>query len=1077
MAQTIQLGTSATQADIETGLNALKATGGTLILPKDATIAITKQIVLFLSEHNVTLDLNGSTLVGSGANSILYVDAKPSGLSSVVLGSQDGNATITYGELPSDLKVGSWVKVVSDDALPGDHIDSTDNGQPTRLGQAAEVVAIHGNTVVLKGALVDQTLYQTNVRAATFSTAEFAIKNGTIDGGRGDFQTASTAADLIQLRNVVNAEVSDLNLLNGSIGVKIVNGVNAEVTDVSAHNVYAGVQSSASYSTDINGLFVEHSNHAVIVHGVGNAANSTSATSYGADIEFHAQNAVAYDANRAAFDFHSESRDGLYENVLAFDSRMIADFRGIGNGLKDSGGVNNDYALQFFEYGDGDGRDAAISNVVARETQKYSFMISGDTRNNTVTDSVFESVGKGYNFKSSVVSMVNSTIKDSVTQLDDVLTGSSSADMLLGGKGSDVLDGAGGSDYLWGGAEADRLTGGEGRDRFAYHALAEGGDTITDFQAGANGDIIDVSVLAARLGWGTGDPLAAGELRATAAGADTLIEAADGNGGWTALATLEGVDAGAFTAANVQWRLSDTTASLGAAVSAGSGSSGAADGGATQPVAPASVALGFSFLNSDGSARAGETVLLAVHFDEVVNVKGSGLGVALSNGAVANYAYGNGRDTLVFTYKVAAGEDAADLSAVGLKLGDAAVRSSVTGLAVDAGTLGGNLGDKLLVDTKTPEADRPTLAFVDSGVQGDGITNARTATLSGLAEAGSSIKVLDGARVIGSAVADADGAWTFDTWTLNDGEHVFSVIETDVAGNRSEASASVSMVVDGTGPARPVMEGAYGKLYSNDGAAVMTGTAEALSRVDLYDGGVAIGSTTAAADGTWSFAVSDLAAGSHRLTATATDIAGNTGSVSRWRDVVVDHDAPEMTVSRLTATASGDVQLRGTISETPVQVTVFQDGVATATVNSATTTWFKKLVADPNQMHVFTFQAEDAAGNVTTPDERHVLGTVGNDRFVSTASDDFFTGNGGSDTFVFRTDGGNDVVRDFRGGAASAGGDILSFEGTGFHSLADVMAGAHQIGTDVTIQIADHSSVTLLNTKLAALTAANVLFA
>lgn len=1094
MSQIIQLRPKATQADIETGLKALTATGGTLVLPKDETIAVTKQIVMFLEKQNITIDLNGSTLVGGGSNSILYVDAKASALSSVALGSQNGNATITYDKIPVDLKVGSWVKVVSDDALPGDHIDASDGGQPTRLGQAAEVVAIQGNTVILKGELVDQGLYHTNVRASTFSTAEFTIKNGAIDGGRGDFATAKGAADLIHLRNLVEPTVTDVDLRNGSVGLKIVNGVNADVRDVAAHNVYAGVQSSASFSTDIKGLFVEHSSHAVLVHGVGTAANGTSATSYGADIQLHAKDAVAYDADRAAFDFHSESRGGLYENVLAFDSRMIADFRGIGNGLKDSGGVNNSYALQFFEYGKGDGRDANVSNVVAREIGQYAFMISGKTQNNTVIDSVFESIGKGYNFKSDVVSMVNSAIRDTVNTVDDVLTGTAKADMLLGGKGSDVINGGVGNDYVWGGAGADQLTGGDGRDRFAYHELSEGGDTITDFQAGAKGDILDVSVLAARLGWGSGDPLADGHLRVSAAGAGTLVQAADGHGGWTTLATLQGVKPGDFSAANVQWRMSDTTAALGAgkapapdlsagpAAAAPGGSAGVAAPAVTAPTTPATptagpTPLGFSFLNSDGSAKAGETVTVAVRFDELVNVKGGGLAVTLSNGAVANYAYGNGRDTLVFTYKVADGQDVSDLSVSKISLGDAAIRSVKTGVATDATTAGGNLGDKLVIDTKAPVAVQPTLRYADSGVAGDGVTKAQTADLSGRADAGSSVKILDGSRVLGTVVADASGQWNFSTKTLTDGQHVFSVIETDVAGNKSATSAGVAMTVDTKGPARPVFEGDATKLYVREDAAPLKGVAEALSKVDVFDNGVRIGGAVTGADGKWSYLASGLDEGAHRLTATATDAAGNTGVLSKSKDVVVDMTGPDLAVSRITATAGGEVQLRGTISETPGQISVVRDGVATTTVNATSSAWMAKLAVDPSKIHTFDFSAKDAAGNVTALEERHVLGTSGNDRIVGTSAHEVMIGNGGSDTFVFRQNGGDDVVRDFKAGAFSAGGDVLRFEATGFHSLNELLADAHQVGADVMIQIDDHSSVTLLNTKLAALTEANVLFA
>ncbi len=64
------------------------------------------------------------------------------------------NATVTYASLPQNVMVGSWIKVTADDNLPGDHVDPGDAGQTTKLGQAAKVIAINGNTVTLEGALV-----------------------------------------------------------------------------------------------------------------------------------------------------------------------------------------------------------------------------------------------------------------------------------------------------------------------------------------------------------------------------------------------------------------------------------------------------------------------------------------------------------------------------------------------------------------------------------------------------------------------------------------------------------------------------------------------------------------------------------------------------------------------------------------------------------------------------------------------------------------------------------------------------------------------------------------------------------
>ena len=62
------------------------------------------------------------------------------------------------------------------------------------------------------------------------------------------------------------------------------------------------------------------------------------------------------------------------------------------------------------------------------------------------------------------------------------------------------------------------------------------------------------------------------------------------------------------------------------------------------------------------------------------------------------------------------------------------------------------------VDTVAPAA--PTIASfsTDSGMAGDGITNDTTLTLTGTAEANSTVKVFDGATLLGSATANGSGA-------------------------------------------------------------------------------------------------------------------------------------------------------------------------------------------------------------------------------------------------------------------------------------------------------------------------------
>jgi Ca2+-binding RTX toxin-like protein len=65
----------------------------------------------------------------------------------------------------------------------------------------------------------------------------------------------------------------------------------------------------------------------------------------------------------------------------------------------------------------------------------------------------------------------------------------------VGGPGSDVLLGSQNADHLTGGVGGDLLIGLSGSDVFDYNSLGEGLDTITDFAAGENGDILDFSDL------------------------------------------------------------------------------------------------------------------------------------------------------------------------------------------------------------------------------------------------------------------------------------------------------------------------------------------------------------------------------------------------------------------------------------------------------------------------------------------------------------------------------------------------------------------------------------------------------
>src|SRR6202040_4401014 len=101
----------------------------------------------------------------------------------------------------------------------------------------------------------------------------------------------------------------------------------------------------------------------------------------------------------------------------------------------------------------------------------------------------------------------------------------------------------------------------------------------------------------------------------------------------------------------------------------------------------------------------------------------------------------------------------------------------------------------------------PSLAAFspDSNVVGDGVTNVNHLTLTGTAEAGSTVEVFDGAAQIGTATADGSGAWSFATATPADGSHAFTSEAMDTAGNVSAASAALNVMVDTIAPNAPTI--------------------------------------------------------------------------------------------------------------------------------------------------------------------------------------------------------------------------------------------------------------------------------
>ena len=100
---------------------------------------------------------------------------------------------------------------------------------------------------------------------------------------------------------------------------------------------------------------------------------------------------------------------------------------------------------------------------------------------------------------------------------EDTYTGTATAEEINGGASNDYIVGAGGD---------DTLSGGDGDDRFAYqNAGSDGNDTITDFGANGDADIIDLTALFDELGIAAGDR--ADHVVFSETGGDTTITVTD----------------------------------------------------------------------------------------------------------------------------------------------------------------------------------------------------------------------------------------------------------------------------------------------------------------------------------------------------------------------------------------------------------------------------------------------------------------------------------------------------------------------------------------------------------------------
>jgi hypothetical protein len=170
-----------------------------------------------------------------------------------------------------------------------------------------------------------------------------------------------------------------------------------------------------------------------------------------------------------------------------------------------------------------------------------------------------------------------------------------------------------------------------------------------------------------------------------------------------------------------------------------------------------------------------------------------------------------------------------------------------------------------------------------------------TVTLSGTAEAGSTVTVLEGATTRGTATATG-GNWTVTINNVPDGAHSYVARATDAANNPSGNSNTRTITVDTTAPNAPTITTPPANVTQGSATVNLGGAAEAGATVEVFEGATSRGTATATG-GAWSVTISNVLDGAHSYVARATDAAGNTSGNSGTRTITVDSAFPDTTVT------------------------------------------------------------------------------------------------------------------------------------------------------------------------------------